>query len=32
VPASIVDELAAHVAAYAVGGGRYPEALIFAGD
>ena len=32
VPASIVDELATHVAAFVVDGGRNPDALIFAGD
>ncbi len=32
VPASIVDELASHVTAFVVGGGRIPDALIFTGD
>jgi integrase len=32
VPASIVDELATHVAAFVAGAGRTPDALIFTGD
>src|SRR5439155_25159878 len=32
VPASIIEELASHVAAFVPEGGRNPDALIFTGD